>query len=64
MVAAAITWTTNGKSWPDTNPLFTVQEGNRYRLVMIDNSGDTHPVHTHRHTFEVTKIGNSAISGL
>ena len=57
-------WTINGKSWPDTNPLFTVQEGKRYRLVMANNSGDTHPVHTHRHTFEVTKIGNSAISGL
>jgi FtsP/CotA-like multicopper oxidase with cupredoxin domain len=57
-------WTINGKSWPDTNPLFTVQEGKRYRLVMTNNSGDTHPVHTHRHTFEVTKIGNTAISGL
>jgi FtsP/CotA-like multicopper oxidase with cupredoxin domain len=57
-------WTINGKSWPDTNPLFTVQEGKRYRLVLNNNSGDTHPVHTHRHTFEVTKIGNTAISGL
>jgi FtsP/CotA-like multicopper oxidase with cupredoxin domain len=57
-------WTINGKSWPDTNPLFTVQEGKRYRLVMNNNSGDTHPVHTHRHTFEVTKVGNNSISGL
>ena len=57
-------WTINGKSWPDTNPLFTVQEGKRYRLVMNNNSGDTHPVHTHRHTFEVTKIGDTSISGL
>ncbi len=57
-------WTINGKSWPDTNPLFTVQEGKRYRLVMNNNSGDTHPVHTHRHTFEVTKIGNTSMSGL
>jgi FtsP/CotA-like multicopper oxidase with cupredoxin domain len=57
-------WTINGKSWPDTNPLFTVQEGKRYRLVMNNNSGDTHPVHTHRHTFEVSKIGDTPISGL
>jgi FtsP/CotA-like multicopper oxidase with cupredoxin domain len=57
-------WTINGKSWPDTNPLFTVQEGKRYRLVMNNNSGDTHPVHTHRHTFEVTKVGGVSISGL
>ncbi len=57
-------WTINGKSWPDTNPLFTVQEGKRYRLVMNNNSGDTHPVHTHRHTFEITKVGYTSISGL
>ncbi len=57
-------WTINGKSWPDTNPLFTVQEGKRYRLVMHNNSGDVHPVHTHRHTFEVTKVGDTSISGL
>jgi FtsP/CotA-like multicopper oxidase with cupredoxin domain len=57
-------WTINGKSWPETNPLFTVQEGKRYRLVMNNNSGDRHPVHTHRHTFEVTKVGNTSISGL
>jgi FtsP/CotA-like multicopper oxidase with cupredoxin domain len=37
-------WTINGKSWPDTNPLFTAQEGKRYRLLMHNNSGDVHPV--------------------
>lgn len=57
-------WTINGKSWPDTNPLFTVEEGKRYRLVLNNNSGDTHPVHTHRHTFEVTKVGKTSMSGL
>jgi FtsP/CotA-like multicopper oxidase with cupredoxin domain len=41
-------WTINGKSWPDTNPLFAVQQGKRYRLVMDNHSGDEHPVHTHR----------------
>ena len=50
-------WTINGKSWPDANPLFTVQEGKRYRFLLDNNSGDEHPVHTHRHTFEVTKVG-------
>jgi FtsP/CotA-like multicopper oxidase with cupredoxin domain len=45
-------WTINGKSWPETNPLFTVQQGKRYRLVMDNHSGGQHPVHTHRHTFE------------
>ena len=57
-------WTINGKSWPDTNPLFTVEQGKRYRLVMHNNSGDRHPVHMHRHTFELTKIGDTSASGL
>ena len=57
-------WTINGKSWPDTNPLFRVREGGRYRLLLNNNSGDTHPVHMHRHTFEVTKVRDTAMSGL
>lgn len=57
-------WTINGKSWPDTNPLFTVQQGKRYRLVMDNHSGDSHPVHLHRHSFEVTKVGDKPTSGV
>lgn len=57
-------WTINGKSWPDTNPLFTVREGKRYRIVLDNSSGDQHPVHTHRHTFEVAKVNDRPISGL
>jgi FtsP/CotA-like multicopper oxidase with cupredoxin domain len=57
-------WTINGKSWPDTNPLLTVQRGKRYRVVMNNNSGDEHPVHLHRHSFEVTKVGDKTTSGL
>jgi FtsP/CotA-like multicopper oxidase with cupredoxin domain len=57
-------WTINGKSWPDTNPLFTTEVGKRYRLAMINKSGDNHPVHLHRHTFEVTKVGDKATAGV
>jgi FtsP/CotA-like multicopper oxidase with cupredoxin domain len=57
-------WTINDKSWPDTNPLFTVQHGKRYRLVMNNNSNDEHPVHLHRHSFEVTRIDDKIMSGL
>ena len=57
-------WTINGKSWPDTNPLFTVNQGRRYRLVMDNHSGDEHPVHMHRHTFEMTKVDDKPMSGL
>jgi FtsP/CotA-like multicopper oxidase with cupredoxin domain len=31
---------------------------------MHNHSGDEHPVHRHRHTFEVTKVGDRPMSGL
>jgi FtsP/CotA-like multicopper oxidase with cupredoxin domain len=36
-------WTINGKSWPNTDPLFTTETGKRYRLAMTNKSGDNHP---------------------
>jgi FtsP/CotA-like multicopper oxidase with cupredoxin domain len=57
-------WNLNGRSWPATNPLLTTEVGKRYRFVMINKSGDNHPVHLHRHTFEVTKIGDKATAGV
>jgi FtsP/CotA-like multicopper oxidase with cupredoxin domain len=57
------TWTINGKSWPDTVPL-EVTKNKRYRLVFKNVSGDQHPMHLHRHTFEVVSIGEKKISGL
>jgi FtsP/CotA-like multicopper oxidase with cupredoxin domain len=57
------TWTINNKSWPDIDPL-NVQHGKRYRLIFRNGSGDQHPVHLHRHTFEVTRVGKKEISGL
>lgn len=57
------TWTINNKSWPDMEPLL-VQRGKRYRLVFRNGSGDQHPIHLHRHTFDVTRIGGREISGL
>jgi FtsP/CotA-like multicopper oxidase with cupredoxin domain len=57
-------WTINGKSWPNTNPLFTTETGKHYRLAMTNKSGDNHPVHIHRHSFEVTKVGEKATAGV
>jgi FtsP/CotA-like multicopper oxidase with cupredoxin domain len=56
-------WTINGKSWPDVDPLM-VKAGLRYRLVMENKSGDDHPIHLHRHTFEITRIGGKTTSGI
>ena len=57
------TWTINNKSWPDVDPI-KVTAGKRYRLLLRNGSGDQHPIHLHRHTFEVTKIGPKELSGL
>lgn len=57
------TWTINGKSFPKTDTI-TLQERQRYRLQMINHSGDDHPLHLHRHTFEITSIGSQPLSGL
>jgi FtsP/CotA-like multicopper oxidase with cupredoxin domain len=57
-------WTINGKSWPNTNPLFTTVMGKRYRLALTNKSGDNHPVHIHRHSFEVAKVGEKATAGV
>jgi FtsP/CotA-like multicopper oxidase with cupredoxin domain len=56
-------WTINGKAFPDTDPI-VVQKGKRYRLVMHNLSGDMHPFHLHRHSFEVTNHMGKAMSGL
>ena len=57
------TWTINNKSWPKIEPL-EVKAGKRYRLMFRNGSGDQHPIHLHRHTFEITRIGNKNLSGL
>jgi FtsP/CotA-like multicopper oxidase with cupredoxin domain len=56
-------WTINNKSWPEVEPLM-VQAGKRYRMILRNGSGDQHPIHLHRHTFEVVRIGDKKMSGL
>jgi FtsP/CotA-like multicopper oxidase with cupredoxin domain len=57
-------WTINGKSYPETaGP--ALKAGKRYRLAMKNVSGNDHPIHLHRHTFEVRQIANGpAMRGL
>ena len=61
-------WTINGASYPMSNtmatPAFHVHEGRRYRIHMRNESDDVHPVHLHRHTFELTNIMGHPTSGV
>jgi FtsP/CotA-like multicopper oxidase with cupredoxin domain len=56
-------WTINGKSWPKTDPI-RVRNGQRYRLVIDNRSDEAHPVHLHRHKFELKSIAGVATSGV
>jgi len=56
-------WTINGKSWPKTDPV-RVKTGERYRLVFDNRSDEPHPVHLHRHRFELTNIAGLSTSGI
>ncbi len=56
-------WTINGKSFPDIENL-RLERGKRYRLAFNNDSGDIHPLHLHRHTFEVTEVGGKPMAGL
>ncbi len=61
-------WTINGAAYPLTQmmapPAFKVTEGKRYRIRMRNASDDIHPIHLHRHTFELTKFAGQPTSGV
>lgn len=59
-------WTLNGEAFSmDTmKPMYTVHKGRRYRLKFRNASDDIHPLHLHRHSFELTRIGSKATAGV
>jgi FtsP/CotA-like multicopper oxidase with cupredoxin domain len=57
-------WLINGKSYPHTETIVLTQ-GLRYRLVFQNKSMDDHPVHLHRHSFELRRLpGSSETHGI
>ena len=68
-------WTINGVAFPDdamfgtmsgkTIPAtFHLKQGKRYRLRMHNESDDIHPVHLHRHSFELTNLAGTPTAGV
>lgn len=54
-------WTINGKSFPHTGtPVLNYNE--RYRLLMRNESLDPHPVHLHRHVFELRRMPGGRVT--
>lgn len=56
-------WMINGKSFPETDPIH-VHQGLRHRLVFENRSSDDHPVHLHRHAFELVSLRGAATGGV
>jgi len=56
-------WTINGKSFPHTDTA-DLKPGQRYRLQFKNESTDHHPVHLHRHTFELRSLFGRKTRGI
>jgi FtsP/CotA-like multicopper oxidase with cupredoxin domain len=59
-------WTLNGEafSMEAMKPIYTVHQGRRYRLRFKNASDDIHPLHLHRHSFELTRVGGKPTAGV
>jgi FtsP/CotA-like multicopper oxidase with cupredoxin domain len=59
-------WTLNGEafSMDAMKPTYTVHQGRRYRLKFRNASDDIHPLHLHRHSFELTRIAGKPTAGV
>jgi FtsP/CotA-like multicopper oxidase with cupredoxin domain len=59
-------WTLNGEAFSQESmkPMYTLQRGRRYRLKFRNASDDVHPLHLHRHTFELTRVGGKPTAGV
>ena len=56
-------WLVNGKEYPHERE-FVFRQGRRYRLVFHNRSDDSHPVHMHRHVFEIVEINGKPSAGV
>jgi len=56
-------WTINGKEFPKTDPI-RVKANGRYRLIFDNQSDDAHPVHLHRHSFELVSVAGKPTAGV
>jgi FtsP/CotA-like multicopper oxidase with cupredoxin domain len=56
-------WLVNGKQYPHDRE-FMLKQGARYRLVFRNRTDDAHPLHLHRHQFELVEINGKKTAGI
>jgi FtsP/CotA-like multicopper oxidase with cupredoxin domain len=59
-------WTLNGQAFSMTTmkPIYPVHQGRRYRLKFRNASDDIHPLHLHRHSFELVRVAGKPTAGV
>lgn len=61
-------WTINGVAFPMSSHMvpasFHLKQGRRYRIRMRNASDDIHPIHLHRHSFELTSLAGKPTAGI
>jgi FtsP/CotA-like multicopper oxidase with cupredoxin domain len=57
-------WTINGASFDPKAAPRVLHKGRRYRLVFENHTDDAHPVHLHRHSFELTNVNGKPTAGV
>jgi FtsP/CotA-like multicopper oxidase with cupredoxin domain len=59
-------WSINNRvfSSEDMAASYRLRSGKRYRIKMRNASDDIHPIHLHRHSFELTKIAGQSLRGI
>ena len=61
-------WTINGDAYAMSNEMtpasYHLKQGKRYRIRMNNGSDHIHPIHLHRHSFELTNIAGQSTAGI
>jgi FtsP/CotA-like multicopper oxidase with cupredoxin domain len=59
-------WTLNGEAFSMNamRPMYKIHQGRRYRLKFRNASDDIHPLHLHRHSFELVRVGGKPTAGI
>ncbi|HLI84315.1 MAG TPA: multicopper oxidase domain-containing protein [Bryobacteraceae bacterium] len=56
-------WMNNDQAWPKIDPLL-IKAGKCYRIAFHNGMADSHPLHLHRHNFELVSVGGKPTAGL
>jgi FtsP/CotA-like multicopper oxidase with cupredoxin domain len=57
-------WSINGHVYSERDEPTVLSRGKRYRLAFNNRTAEAHPLHLHRYTFELVRIGATATAGV